>query len=414
MVFKKAFSVITIGALFAGLLAGCGPKEEAGQVEKGKSSELIVWTDDPENIKPVLEKFEKENKVKVTLEDVETTKQQERLRLDGPAGKGADVVLMPHDRIGPAAIEGLIQPIEVKDEVNSIYTESSIDATKYEGKQYGIPQSTESLVLVYNKKLMPEPPKTFDDLYAISKEMTKQGKYGFLAKFDDYYSAHGLFKGYGAYVFGEKDGVTDSSDIGLNTPEAVEALTYIKKWYDEKLFPKGIIGKNGGQALDALFQEGKAAAVMTGPWNFKAIKDKGIDFAAVPIPTLPNGEDVKSFIGVKTWLVSSFAKDKTIAQKFVEYVGNEENARERYKTTGEIVPVKSVIENEMKEDKNAQAVAIQGSKGVPMPNIPEMAEVWIGMEKALQTSITGKQEPKAALDEGVKMIEAKIGSKNKK
>ena len=41
-------------------------------------------------------------------------KQQEKLGLDGPAGKGADLVTWPHDQLGEAVIKGLVRPLEVE------------------------------------------------------------------------------------------------------------------------------------------------------------------------------------------------------------------------------------------------------------------------------------------------------------
>jgi maltose-binding protein MalE len=37
-------------------------------------------------------------------------------------------------------------------------------------------------------------------------------------------------------------------------------------------------------------------------------------------------------------------------------------------------------------------------EGIPMPNIPAMAAVWNAMGSALSLSLTGKEEPKKALE----------------
>ena len=92
-----------------------------------------------------------------------------------------------------------------------------------------------------------------------------------------------------------------------------------------------------------------------------------------------------------------------------EWISNEENAKIRYEKTAEIPPVKSLIEDPVIADnEGANAVAIQSQYGVPMPNIPEMAEVWEPAASALQLVATGKQEPKAALDEATKTIKSQI------
>ena len=113
-----------------------------------------------------------------------------------------------------------------------------------------------------------------------SKDFTKDGKYGFLALWDNFYFAHGIIGGMGGYVFNNNDGTLDPNDIGLNNEGAVEGTEYIQKWYTEGLFPNGIIGENGGSAMDGLFTEGKVAAVMNGPWSFQPYKDAGINIGS--------------------------------------------------------------------------------------------------------------------------------------
>ncbi len=56
----------------------------------------------------------------------------------------------------------------------------------------------------------------------------------------------------------------------------------------------------------------------------------------------------------------------------------------------------------------AKAVAVQSQRGVPMPNIPEMGQVWEPMAQALQLIAMGEQEPKPALDDAVKAIKENI------
>ena len=43
-----------------------------------------------------------------------------------------------------------------------------------------------------------------------------------------------------------------------------------------------------------------------------------------------------------------------------------------------------------------------------MPGIPEMGEVWGPANAALELSLTGKQDPKAALDSAEKQVQMQI------
>jgi arabinogalactan oligomer / maltooligosaccharide transport system substrate-binding protein len=420
---KKLLALPLTFALAASALAACGPQEDSAstggkkETDSKKPEKLVIWEDQEKGIgtKDAIKKFEEKHGIKVELKEIPMLDQQEKLRLDGPAKKGPDVITTPHDRIGPLAIEGLIAPIEVSDDVTKLYTESSINALTYDGKLYGLPKSTETPVFIYNKKQMTEAPESLDDVLAFSKGDKGGAEYGFLANWTDFYFANGILSGYGGYVFKDDNGTLDPQDIGLANEGAVEGLNYITSWYKDGLFPKGIIGEKAGQTIDGLFQEGKAASVMNGPWSFQGYKDAGIDIGVAPMPKLPNGEYVKTFIGVKGYNVSAFSENQEWAAKLVEFITNEESAKTRYEKTAEIPPVVSLMEDPIIADNEAaKAVAVQSERGVPMPNIPEMAEVWAPGANALQLSATGKSEPKAALDSAVKTIGQNIKANHSK
>ncbi len=48
-------------------------------------------------------------------------------------------------------------------------------------------------------------------------------------------------------------------------------------------------------------------------------------------------------------------------------------------------------------DEFANAIAVQASRAVPMPSIPEMSEVWGPIDGALEAIITGKTSVKDGL-----------------
>ncbi|MFP5112963.1 extracellular solute-binding protein [Bacillaceae bacterium C204] len=419
---KKALSIFMMIILMLGVLAACGPKrDDSSTKDTGKKEEtaakpekLVVWEDKDKSgwLEKVAADFEKEYGIKIEYKEVEmATKQRDQLRLDGPAGTGPDIVTLPHDQIGQVATEGLLAELKVDSKVTDTFSQPSIDAQTYDGKLYGLPKSSETPVFVYNKDLMKEVPKTMEDLYTFAKENTKGENYGFLALWDNFYFAHGLIGGMGGYVFKNNNGTLDPADIGLNNDGAVEGTEYIQKWYKEGLFPKGIIGENGGSAMDGLFTEGKVASVMNGPWSFKPYTDAGINIGMAALPTLPNGEHVKTFMGVKGWHVSAFSKNQEWATRFIEFITNDENSKYRFEQTSEVPTNKALLDDPViKDNEGAKAVAEQSQYAVPMPNIPEMGQVWKPMADSLQTVVTGKAEPKAALDSAVEQIKANIES----
>lgn len=414
--------IFTVSMLFVLVLVGCAPDRmdntttepedtENLTEEAEKPDKLVIWedTDKGVGLEPAISSFEEEFGIPVEYRELDmATEIRDQLRLDGPSGQGPDVITLPHDQIGQVVIEGLIDELEIDQSVLDIYTEASVESQIYEGNLYGLPKATETPIFIYNKELMPDPIENYDDLYEFSKDFSEDDEYGFLALWDNFYHGNSVIAGFGGYVFGEEDGILDPQDLGINNEGAIEGAEYIQKWYED-IFPSGIIGEAGGSAKDGLFEEGKVASVMDGPWAFQVLKELGMDYGVTPLPELPNGEHPITFMGVKGWHISSFSENKEWATKLIEWIANEENSKIRFEETQEIPSVKSLIEDPIiAENEGAQAVAIQSERAVPMPNIPEMAEVWEPMAQALQLIATGEAEPKDALDEAHSAISTQI------
>ncbi|SLM62196.1 MULTISPECIES: extracellular solute-binding protein [Dickeya] len=380
------------------------PLQAAGQ--------LTVWEDirKSDGIKDAIADFEKQYNVKVNVLEMPFAQQLEKLRLDGPSGIGPDVLVIPNDQLGGAVVQGLIAPLTIDNATQQSFTDASIAAFRMNNQTYGLPKAVETLVLIYNKALVTKLPASLQEWYDFSRQQQAQNRFGLLAKFDQIYYSWGAIGPMGGYIFGKNDkGGLNPLDIGLNKPGAVEAVTLLRKFYADKLFPSGILGDNGLNAIDSLFTEKKAAAVINGPWAFQPYEAAGIHYGVVPLPTLPDGKPMSSFLGVKGYVVSTWSKDKALAQQFMQFINQPNYVKVRYQRTGEIPPQKSMIDDPLiKNDEKASAVAVQSARAVPMPGIPEMGEVWSPANAALELSLTGKQEPQAALDNAVKQIKMQV------
>ncbi|KQN62927.1 extracellular solute-binding protein [Erwinia sp. E602] len=376
------------------------------------AQQLTVWEDIKKSagIKTAVADFEKQFGVQVKVQETPFAQQIEKLRLDGPAGIGPDVLVIPNDQLGSAVVQGLLTPLTLDAAHQAAYTPSAMAAFSLNNQAYGVPKAVETLVLIYNKDLLPSPLKTLEEYRLFSQKQREAKQYGLLAKFDQIYYSWGAIAPMGGYIFG-KDGKggLNTLDIGLNTPGSVEAVTYLKRFFSEGLLPGGIIGDNGLNAIDSLFTEKKAAAVINGPWAFQPYQAAGINYGVAPLPDLPNGKPMSSFLGVKGYVVSTWSKDKALAEKFINFINQPQYVKLRYQQTQEIPPLVALMDDPIiKDDEKASAVALQAARASAMPGVPEMQEVWGPANAALELSVSGKQEPKAALDNAVKQIHMQI------
>jgi len=375
-----------------------------------KPAELTVWPDVDTDKLAVLEKaaakYTEKTGIKVNLKPIAMNDQPETLSLDGPAGKGPDLFYQPG--IGSLVVKGLVQPIKVDQAVLDAYTPESLDALSQDGVLYGLPLVTETYALFYNKKLLPEAPKTFADLEKIAAERTdaKKQQYGFLFEATNFYFAWSLLGGSGGYIFKQgDDGKYDINDIGLNKEGAVKGATLIQSWFNKGYLPKGV----NSDIVGGLFGEGKAAAIINGPWAINDLKKKlGDDLAVAPLPTLEGGAHPTSFIGVKGYMLSKFSKHPEWASDLAAFLTNEENALDWFKQTGEVPPVKNVLSNpELTGNPLVAGFSEQIPYGQPFPTVPELDHVWDPMANALKFIMDGK-DVQASLDDAVKMIQDKM------
>lgn len=411
---KLGLGLVSLGILGGLAVCGNGNSSAEGDTEEGKTLTVSVDSGYKDYINEIKDTFEKENDVKIKLVEKDMFDQLESLALDGPAGKGPDVMMAAYDRIGALGQQGHLAEVKLGNE--SAYDETDKAQVTYDGKIYGEPAVIETLVLYYNKDLVDTAPATFKDLENLSKDSrfafeSEAGKNtGFLAKWTDFYYSYGLIAGYGGYVFGD-DG-TDPSDIGLNNAGAVEGISYATDWF-QNVWPKGMQDiKSAGDFASQQFMSNKTAAIIDGPWQAQTYKENNINYGVAKIPTLNNGQPYQPFGGGKGWVVSNYAKNKDLSQKWLDYVTNQENQEKFFEMVNEIPANQQARETaKAKNDELTTAVIEQYETAQAMPNIPEMGEVWTGAENLMFDAASGSKTPKESADEAVKTISEAIEQK---
>lgn len=354
-----------------------------------------------------IEAFEAEHGVNVEIWDTDMFDVLDGLSLDGPAGTGPDVLIAPYDRIGGLGTQGLIQPVTLNEDAN--YDETDIQQVTSNDQIFGAPTVIETLVMFYNTDLLEEAPTTFEELEALGQDDRfafegEEGKnVGFLTNWVDFYMTYGLLAGYGGYVFGE-DG-TNVEDIGLNNEGAIEAIEYATGWY-QNTWPQGMLDVTSAtDFINQSFMDGKTAAVITGPWMANDFNSSGVSYDVANIPTLPNGENYQPFGGGKAWAVSAFTEKADLAQEFLNWVTSEEQQTAMYERLGEIPANQVAREAAAQSDSNLTAAVIAVyENAVPMPNIPQMAEVWVGAESLMFDAASGTKSAEDSANDAVELI----------
>ena len=409
----KKVGLATLATGLAVGLAACGNKSSDSNQ---KTLTVTVDKGYKDYINDIKGEFEKKNNVKVVVKTKDALTTLDSLKLDGPAGKAADVMMAPFDRVAVLGKQGQLATVKLADDGR--YNDADKKNVTLKGKTYGEPVTIETLVMYYNKKLIDKAPASFKDLEALSKdskfayENDKTKNVAFLTQWTNFYNAYGLIKGYGGYVFG--DNGTNPKELGLNNKGAVEGLTYISNWF-KNTWPKGMLSASSNENfVTDQFTSGKTAVIIDGPWMAAKYKKAKIDYGVAALPTLDNGNKYQAFGGGKAWVISNYSKQKKLSQKWLDYVTNKKNQTKFFEDTNEVPANEQAREVVAKGDNDlAKAVIAQYKDADPMPNIPEMAEVWTGAENLIVDAASGKKTPQEAANASVKQIKQTIQQKYK-
>ena len=150
----------------------------ANFITNSQAVEITVWEDTyvSSSIKQAAEDFYKLTGTKVNFETGNYIYALEKLRLDGPAGVGPDIILLPNDQIGQAVKEGMIVPVEFEDDEEIKYLPLAKNAALYKDVYYFVPRTLETLAVFYNKDFIDQPFKKIDDWLKYDLMMQKKNK----------------------------------------------------------------------------------------------------------------------------------------------------------------------------------------------------------------------------------------------
>jgi len=159
--------------------------------------------------------------------------------------------------------------------------------------------------------------------------------------------------------------------------------------------------------MEAGFNKGEIAMMITGPWAWDNVKKSQIDFGVAPIPAV-GSKPGKPFVGVLGCMIAAPSPNKDIAKEFIEgYVLKLDGLKKINADVPLGTPANKAFFKELAADPHIQATMANVQLGEPMPNIPEMGKFWSAMASALENITNGRQSPKEALDAAAARMTAK-------
>jgi multiple sugar transport system substrate-binding protein len=301
-----------------------------------------------------------------------------------------DVLMLDNPDVQQIAATGALAPLNDMGLNADGVIQGMVDATSYQGKLYGLAPVTNTIALFYNTQMLQEagvqPPKTWDELKAAAKKLTKPGRYGMA------FNANATYEG--SWQFLPAMWTNGGDETDLTSPQVAEALQLWVDLVKSGSASRSVINWTQGDVNDQ-FIAGKAAMMVNGPWQVPSLnKNPKIKWDVVQFPVNKVGQTPVAPLGGEAWTVP-LNKDQAKQQKAADYVkclNSDENelawAKARF-----TLPTRTALLDQYVKDVPSmkafgeQVVNARSRTGKLGDKWPDAAKV---IYQAIQLGLTGK------------------------
>jgi maltose-binding protein MalE len=315
-------------------------------------------------------------------------------------GIGPDVVLGPNDNLSVFVPGNLIIPVNdvMGDAFLEEFDASALGASRYDGRTYMIPdRNGNELCLIYNKKMIPTPPETWDELVAMGNALRekKQARFAVAVNMVEPFFTIPFLKSFGGEVFDNPS--SRNAQPTFDTQAVRDWCSFIKTMQTNGVFPN----EADYDAASNLFKEGKTPFMINGPWSFPDYSENAqMDIGIAAIPKV-NGIRPAPYSAVKGYSISKVVMSdrikKAAVKKFLVFITGHD-AQVRMSASHGQLPALLAAMNDMRI-KNNVMLSMQRAQlehCIPMPLLPQMRAVWAGVKPVQARLFAGKINPEEA------------------
>ncbi|WP_025617083.1 extracellular solute-binding protein [Salinispora cortesiana] len=422
----KGVAVLASAALALTLVACGGDEQSAGEESTtdpaAMKAELTWWdTSDPKNEGPVFQELiAKFNQtypnVKINYQSVPFGEAQNQFKTAAQAETGAPDILRAEVAWVPEfASLGYLYALDGSELLadESDFLATPLASNKYDGKTYGVPQVTDTLSLMYNKKLLAEAgvaaaPTTWAELKTAAQAVKEKT------------GADGLYLNPAGYfllpfLYGEGGDLVDvpAKKIVVGSDQNVAGLKIAKDLIDSGAAVQPPATDSYGTMM-TLFKEEKVAMIINGPWEvnnvsqaptFGGVENLGI--APVPGGSARAGGPVGGH-NYTVW--SGMPQEKVeAAVAFVAFMSSTESQAFLAEKLGLLPTRKSAYDLDAVRSNpivTAYQPAVEAAVGRPW--IPEAGQFFEPLDQMATEVLIQNRDPKEALDEVAKRYQAEV------
>ncbi|MEG4204922.1 ABC transporter substrate-binding protein [Microcoleus sp. Pol7_A1] len=301
----------------------------------------------------------------------------------------------------------------------SKFIQGNVEGGRYRGKLYRIPHASDAGMLYYRKDILEQAkipaPKTFEEMVKISQNLQKQGKatWGYLWQGKQYEGVSAMFvevlSGFGGFWANPQ-----TFEVGLDKPEAIKAVEFLKNTIASGISPPGVT-TYGEEETRLLFQNGKALFLRNWPYVWKLANAEGSNVRgkiAIEPMLSSNGKTGGSCLGGWGWGIAKTSKHPEQAWKAIQYLTSEETQRKFILETGLIPSYKSLFTNKeivAKYPHYPQLLKVVERPAL-RPPLAQYAQASDILQRYLSSAFTGRMSAEQAMKAAASETRNLLGS----
>ncbi|MEP3276405.1 MAG: sugar ABC transporter substrate-binding protein [Stappiaceae bacterium] len=272
----------------------------------------------------VIEQFEADNPGwDVAFEKFQWPDMRTKIVADFAASNPPDLLAEPGGWVPEFAQKSLIMPLTKYIDADgkdmgfpSDWQDGSVTRNTINGEVYGVQIHQTCATLVYNKDLLSEagydaPPTTWEEFRDVAKKTSKPGVFGFAPNPSFGYIFPFIYQNGGDWYDAETKQMT------FGSPETQEAVQFLGDMiHKDKSAPPPVAGSDY-EGPQRLFTAGRAAMIITGPWDVNAIRTGNPDLNWGVAPSI-TGEKQATIAGGVSLMIPKDAKHPDMAWELIK------------------------------------------------------------------------------------------------
>ncbi|MBF2025789.1 MAG: ABC transporter substrate-binding protein [Oscillatoriales cyanobacterium C42_A2020_001] len=309
---------------------------------------------------------------------------------------------------------------DISAEELATFSPADVEGSKYQGGLYRLPVRSDAGMLYYRKDLLDAaglaPPQTFEEIEQISKRLQDQKavRWGYLWQGKQYEGSAAMFvevlQGFGGFWVN-----SDTLEVGLDRPEALRAVDFLRNTISQGISPPGVT-TYVEEDTRRIFQNGEAAFLRNWPYAWSLLNGddspmKG-KVGIVPMVRSQSGTEGGSCLGGWGLGIAKTSKHKQEALQAIRFFTSEAVQKEFIMDAG-YVPSQRELFNDAdvvaKYSHYPELLKVV-DKAVLRPPIAQYAQASDILQRYLSAALTNQQSPeeamKQATEETQRLLEA--------